>query len=194
MVRKMTLEESPTDVLRDLAGLARQSAGSPSGTIVTQNADGTKTILGEGAGVAGVAQWVGDTTPPGKPAGLSVSSVAGLVHVTWDGTLEGGVPADFSRIAIAAAAWPVEDGPAVGVSAVKYLTRAGTATFDEFEPGWFGVAYAFAFDDAHAEDGTPTPNQSPMSNVMEFTVASVVDQAEIDAMNQTLSEAAAELA
>ena len=72
---------------------------SPTGSTVTHNADGTKTISGSVLGTDSTgtsvttATHVGDTTPPGVPTGITAWSGDGAVHVSWDGTLEGGIPA-----------------------------------------------------------------------------------------------------
>lgn len=188
MVRKINMTPSVGDQLGAILSQARKSAGAPSGTVVTHNADGTKTISGPGAGAAGVALWVGDTTPPGKPAGLSASSKNGVVIVTWDGSLDGGRPEDFGKITVAAT---------VGAGTprvVGELVEKGSLVIDGLTPGDSVTVSATASDLARDESGELTPNVSGATTLPPVTVTSVVDQAEIDAMNQTLSEAAAELA
>lgn len=87
---------------------ARGQQTAPNGTVSIRNADGTRTVIGAGAGTdgtgasVGVRQWVGDTTPPGRPAGLSWLSVDGTVTGVWDGTIEGGVPADLDHVELLA--------------------------------------------------------------------------------------------
>ena len=97
-MKHVTLGESKSlvGILTSQARLIQAQTTKSSGSIVTHNKDGSKTILGRAAGSAGVAQWVGDTTAPGVPTGLSVSSSLGMVTATWDGTLDGGVPEDFA--------------------------------------------------------------------------------------------------
>ena len=102
MVKKVSLSPSLTEGLHALALRASDKTGVASGTIVTHNEDGSKTILGQAAGSAGVAQWVGDTTAPGIPTGVTASSSSGVVTVTWDGTLDGGVPEDFAYVTVTA--------------------------------------------------------------------------------------------
>ena len=87
---------------------ARGQQTAPNGTLSVRNADGTRTVIGAGAGTdetgapVGVRQFVGDTTPPGRPTGLSWLSVDGTVTGVWDGTLEGGVPADLDFVELRA--------------------------------------------------------------------------------------------
>ncbi len=92
---------------------ARGQATAPAGTISVRSPDGTRTVIGDG----GIRQFVGDTTPPGRPTGVSWSSSAGDVTARWDGTLEGGVPADFDYVELRA-----------GESVVGRLSRAGSCS------------------------------------------------------------------
>ena len=73
----------------------------PTGSVKIDNADGSQTWLGEAGSVdGGIAQWVGDTTPPAKPTGVTAECVAGTIVVSWDGTLAEPVPPDFSHVEI----------------------------------------------------------------------------------------------
>ena len=102
---------------------ARGQQTAPNGTVSVRNADGTRTVIGAGAGTdgtgapVGVRQFVGDTTPPGRPTGLSWLSVDGTITGAWDGTLEGGVPADLSHVELLA-----------GNLVVGRLRRAGSCS------------------------------------------------------------------
>lgn len=102
---------------------ARGGLTAPNGTVSIRNADGTRTVIGAGAGTdgtgasVGVRQWVGDTTPPGRPTGLSWLSVDGTVTGVWDGTIEGGVPADLDHVELRA-----------GDLVVGRLKRAGSCS------------------------------------------------------------------
>lgn len=102
---------------------ARGNQTAPNGTVSIRNADGTRTVIGAGAGTdgtgasVGVRQWVGDTTPPGRPTGLSWLSVDGSVTGVWDGTIEGGVPADLDHVELRA-----------GDLVVGRLKRAGSCS------------------------------------------------------------------
>ena len=84
------------------AGLtsATSSATKPSGAKSYDNADGTRTIIGNVANGESnpsytMATHVGDVTAPGTPTGVTASSKSGVVVVEWDGTLSGGIPDDF---------------------------------------------------------------------------------------------------
>ena len=158
MVKKVSLSPTLTDGLRALALRAWDKTGATSGTIVTHNGNGSKTILGEAAGSAGFAQWVGDTTAPGVPTGLTVSSSLGVVTVTWDGTLDGGVPADFAFITVTAT-----DGY---LSFQQQLTMAGSLVFDQFTPGSTVTVSATASDAARDESGDFARNTSAASKAI----------------------------
>lgn len=93
---------------------ARGQATAPAGTISVRSPDGTRTVIGTDGGIR---QFVGDTTPPGRPTGVSWSSSAGDVTARWDGTLEGGVPADLDYVELRA-----------GESVVGRLRRAGSCS------------------------------------------------------------------
>lgn len=187
MVRKVVLNESLGDKLSQALAQRTDKSGASAGTSVFHAEDGTKTVLGEATGAAGIVPFVGDTTPPGKPTGLTLSTKPGVVIVTWDGTLEGGIPADFARVIVFA------QGGAGAVSPAGELTVAGSLVIDGFPAGTSVTVTAAAEDNAHAEDLTPAPNRSAVVTVGTVTVSSVVAQADIDAMNQRLADAAAEL-
>lgn len=93
---------------------ARGQATAPAGTLSVRNPDGTRTVIGTDGGIR---QFVGDTTPPGRPTGVSWSSSAGDVTARWDGTLEGGVPADLDYVELRA-----------GDEVVGRLRRAGSCS------------------------------------------------------------------
>lgn len=93
---------------------ARGQATAPAGTISVRSPDGTRTVIGTDGGIR---QFVGDVTPPGRPTGVSWSSSAGDVTARWDGTLEGGVPADLDYVELRA-----------GESVVGRLRRAGSCS------------------------------------------------------------------
>lgn len=136
------------------AATAPQTA--PSGSISLDNADGTKTIIGPQAGSGdgapsgqAMATHVGDTTPPPVPTGITAWSGDGSLHVMWDGTLSGDVPADFSHISI------LVDG-----REVAQLSSAGSVTVGGLEIGATVSVTATAEDDACLADGTPAHNVS----------------------------------
>lgn len=112
--------------------------------------DGTGTWIGAGeVGNGGVAPWIGDTTPPGKPSGISVDSAWGTVYVSWDGTLDGGVPADFAYVSVAI------DGAVVG-----NMVEAGTLTASGYSDGQQVTVSFQAFDSARDMSGKLAPNGS----------------------------------
>ena len=169
----MTPAEKMARVAADAQTVARRALTRRSGTIVVQNDDGSKTVIGPGAGTdatgspTGVAEWVGDTTPPGKPTGVSATSSWGTVYLRWDGTLEGGVPADFAYVSVA-----------VGGTEAGRMPEAGVLALDGYEDGTvLDVAFT-AWDAARDADGAPAPNASETATVS-VTVSDA--RAEIDA-------------
>ena len=163
---------SREDTAAGLAQLALSKAKKQqtrkSGSATWHNDNGTKTIIGPNAGTSGIAPWVGDTTPPGMPTGVSVDSAAGMILVSWDGTLKGGMPADFDHVQI------LVDGAEAGQLRVR-----GTATLGPYEADSVHQVTARAWDDAHAEDGSPAPNGSDVTEPVSVTVKSVVGADEI---------------
>lgn len=132
----------------------RKTAG-----VTLHGPDGSTILAGSSAGDGGVSKWVGDTTPPGKPAGVTAQSGNGLILTAWDGSLDGGVPPDFDHVQI------LVDGKDAG-----RLTAKGTLACGPYEPGTEHTVSAVAWDDAHAEDGSPAPNASPACGPMWVTV------------------------
>jgi hypothetical protein len=138
---------------------------SPTGSTVTHNADGTKTISGSvlgtdstGASVT-TATHVGDTTPPGIPTGITAWSGDGAVHVAWDGMLTGGIPADFCQVNL------LVDGVAFAA-----LNSAGSATYNGASAGTTVNVTATSEDDACAIDGTAAHNVSAACSAISVTV------------------------
>ncbi|MFT8988483.1 MAG: hypothetical protein ABF966_09670 [Bifidobacterium psychraerophilum] len=146
---------------------SRQLTGN-AGTVEIPNADGTSTIMGVGAGGSGIAPWVGDTTAPGKPLGISAESHNGAVWVSWDGTLDGGIPADFDHVQFTA----VDGDKTVDMGQLK---AAGTVTAAELTAGDTVTITAIAYDNAHAADGSSAPNASVVSDPVTVVVQSAVD-------------------
>lgn len=122
---------------------------SLSASTAWHNVDGSRTLVGPAAGSEGIVQWVGDTTAPGTPSGVDTDSAAGMVLVSWDGTLEGGVPSDFDHVQV------LVDGEEAG-----RMTARGTLALGPYEVGSSHSVSAVAWDDAHDEDGSPAPNSS----------------------------------
>lgn len=102
------LSPTPLSAIAKMAGEAlsnsRSMATAGIGSLSIRNADGTTTVIGDKAGSDatgtpnGIRQWVGDTTAPGRPTGISWLSVDGTVTGVWDGTIEGGAPADLDHV------------------------------------------------------------------------------------------------
>lgn len=130
--------------------------------------DGTGTWIGSGdVGNGGVAPWIGDTTPPGKPTGVSAKCRWGILTASWGGTLEGGVPADFDHVSVAL------DGVEVG-----RLPKAGDVTVQGLEDGRTVTVSFTAYDAARDRLGNPAPNASETASI---EVAVSDERAEIDA-------------
>ena len=172
MQHTLITPQSPGEQLAALAAGAldmasRQQTGNI-GSVTIPTAGGTKLIAGEMAGEQGIAPWVGDTTAPGMPTGIGVDSAAGMILVSWDGTLKGGIPADFDHVSV------LVDGVDAGQLRVR-----GTATLGPYDADSVHQVTARAWDDAHAEDGSPAPNGSDATEPVSVTVKSVVDADEI---------------
>lgn len=130
--------------------------------------DGTGTWIGSGdVGNGGVVPWIGDTTPPGRPTGVSAKCRWGILTASWDGTLEGGVPADFAFVLVAL------DGVEIG-----RLQKAGDVTVQGLEDGRTVTVSFTACDDAHDRLGNPAPNAS---DAVSITLTVSDERAEIDA-------------
>lgn len=154
------------------AAMAPQTA--PSGSISIDNADGTHTIIGPQAGSGEgapsgqfIAPHVGDTTPPPVPTGITAWSGDGSLHVAWDGTLSGGIPADFDHISI------LVDG-----KEVAQLSSAGSVTVGGVEAGATVSVTATAEDDACLADGTPAHNTSVPCAAVSVEIRDVAKEVE----------------
>lgn len=153
------------------AGLtsATSSATKPSGAKSYDNADGTRTIIGNVANDESnpsytMATHVGDVTAPGTPTGVTASSKSGVVVVEWDGTLTGGIPDDFYAVRV------YLDGVELGI-----LTGAGSVSSASLEGGTTHGVTATAEDDACLPDGTPAHNVSAPTAVISVTVSEGVE-------------------
>lgn len=148
---------------------ARAVQTEPSGAKSYENADGTRTIIGNIANGESnpsytMATHVGDTTPPGTPTGVTASSKSGVVVVEWDGTLTGGIPDDFFCVRI------YLDGAELGV-----LREAGSVSSAKLEGGTTHSVTATAEDDACLPDGTPAHNVSAPTAAVSVTVSEGVE-------------------
>lgn len=184
------IKPDPESLAIELASAAfketRSQATARPGSVYIPNGDGTATIIGPAAGsdatggMQGVAPWVGDTTPPGRPTGVTATSAWGIVYVSWDGTLEGGVPADFDHVSV------LVDG-----SEVAQMSRQGTVAVEGLAAGATVTVTLVAYDDAHARDGSPAPNASRPSDPVTVEVSD--ERSEIDQAVQDASDRADEL-
>ncbi|KAE8130206.1 MULTISPECIES: methyl-accepting chemotaxis protein [Bifidobacterium] len=163
---------------------SRQQTG-PAGTITTHNADGSLTVSGPGAGSAGVAKWVGKTTAPGRPTGVTAESHMGCVFVSWDGSLEDGPDPSlgFVRLSIQYLG-PVGDPITVDLAD---LPSAGSTSSVSLPVGTTVTVTAVSYDDAHDINGTPAPNSSMPSDPITVTV---VDES-VDMLAREQSDIAA---
>lgn len=182
MQHPLIIPLSPAEQLATLAAGALDAASGQqtraTGSATYHNPDGTKTLIGADAAGQGIAPWVGDTTAPGMPTGISVDSSAGMILVSWDGSLDGGVPADFDHVQI------LVDGVEAGQLRVR-----GTAALGPYEADSVHSVSARAWDDAHAEDGSPAPNGSTETAPVSVTVRSVVDASQVQAAQDKAQEA-----
>ena len=188
--RRIDLDSSVAAVAVAMEALrvARSQQTSTNGTSAWRNPDGTETVVGPGAGLDetgapnGIIQWVGDTTPPGPPTGISCSSAWGVLYVKWDGTLAGGVPADFAYVSIRV------DG-----EEIARMFEAGTAVKDGLENGAEVEVSAVAYDSARDREGNLDPNASkPFGPVtVEVSDERAVLEADVQSAAQKAEEAAA---
>lgn len=183
--RRIDLDSSVAAVAVAMEALrvARSQQTSTNGTSAWRNPDGTETVVGPGAGLDetgapnGIIQWVGDTTPPGPPTGITCSSAWGVLYVKWDGTLAGGVPADFAYVSI------LVDG-----EEIARMFEAGTAVKDGLENGAEVEVSAVAYDSARDREGNLDPNASAPFGPM--TVEIVDERAGIEAEVQSAAQKA----
>lgn len=155
-----------------LAAQAKQTA--PSGAISLDNADGTRTIIGEVVNGESnpsytMATHVGDTTPPGVPTGITATSKSGVVVVEWDGTLDGGIPDDFFCVRV------YLDNVELGA-----LTEAGSVASAKLDGGTTVSITATSEDDCCLPDGTPDHNVSQASQAISVTVSSSAEEIIVD--------------
>lgn len=171
--RKLDRLMTPVERIARVAAAGLTSATSsttkPSGAKSYDNADGTRTIIGNVANGESnpsytMATHVGDTTAPGTPTGVTASSKSGVVVVEWDGTLTGGIPDDFFAVRV------YLDGSELGI-----LTGAGSVSSASLEGGTTHSVTATAEDDACLPDGTPAHNVSAPTAAISVTVSEGVE-------------------
>lgn len=182
----MSPMEKMANVAASAAQSAREATTRQSGTISVPNADGTRSILGvrNGSGRS-MATHVGDTTPPGKPLGVSAASSSGVLVAYWSGELEGGIPDDFAKLVVKAKA----DGD--GEQVLGELYAEGSVSSNRLTVGKTYAVWATAEDDACAEDGTDRHNVSETSDPVRVTVTAAADAEAVEAAQRAANEAKA---
>ncbi len=170
---------------RGMRVLAQDNAARTAGVIVVPNLDGTDTVLG----VNGVAPWVGDTTPPGRPLDIEATSHLGTALIRWGGELEGGIPSDFRCVQI----WAKQVGAtAAEKTLVGVLSSAGEVNTGVFDAGTTLDVWATALDNAHDRDGSPAYNESAESAHVQVEILPIVSQQEFDEAADNILAAADE--
>lgn len=160
------------------------------GTVVADNADGTQTWIGSNGSddTNGVIKWVGDLSAPGRPLGLSAACSMQCVVVSWDGTLEDGVPSDFAYIEIFAR----REGSVDDVVSWGRLSSAGMLMSPRYDIGTVFDVYAIAYDDAHDSTGMLARNRSEQSDLITVAVEQDADMEQIDTAVEEMSKKADE--
>ena len=160
------------------------------GTVVADNADGTQTWIGSNGSddANGVIKWVGDLSAPGMPLGLSAACSMQCVVVSWDGTLEDGVPSDFAYVEIFAR----REGSVDDVISWGRLSSAGMLMSPRYDIGTVFDVYAIAYDDAHDSTGALARNRSEQSDLITVAVEQDADMEQIDAAVEEMSKKADE--
>lgn len=165
--------------------LGTDNAARTAGVIVVPNRDGSDTVLG----VNGVAPWVGDTTPPGKPLDIEATSHLGTALIRWGGELEGGIPSDFRCVQV----WAKQVGAtAAEKTLVGVLSSAGEVNTGVFDAGTTLDVWATALDNAHDRDGSPAYNESVESEHVQVEILPIVSQQEFDEAADNILAAADE--
>lgn len=182
----MSPMEKMANVAASAAQSAREATTRQSGTISVPNADGTRSILGvQNGNGRSMATHVGDTTPPGKPLGVSAASSSGMLVAYWSGELEGGIPDDFAKLVVKAKA----DGE--GEQVIGELYAEGSVSSNRLTVGKTYAVWATAEDDACAEDGTDRHNVSEASDSVRVTVTAAADASAVEAAQKAANEAKA---
>ena len=170
---------------RGMRVLAQDNAARTAGVIVVPNLDGTDTVLGTN----GLAPWVGDTTPPGKPLDIEATSHLGTALIRWGGELEGGIPSDFRCVQV----WAKQVGAtAAEKTLVGVLSSAGEVNTGVFDAGATLDVWATALDNAHDRDGSPAYNESVESEHVQVEILPIVSQQEFDEAADNILAAADE--
>ena len=175
--------ESISEAHRNAQTQRTSNTGShfiPSGNVDENGKpDGTGSIIGSGANGGGIAPWVNDTTPPGVPTGVTVTSQASMILVTWDGTLQGGIPDDFDHISV----------EIDGVEAIKMSAKGTYPSDDSYVPGSMHDVRARAYDNAHDVNGKPKPNVSGYSPAITVKIVGAAATEEVNKAQQAAQQA-----
>lgn len=175
--------ESISEAHRNAQTQRTSNTGShfiPSGNVDENGKpDGTGSIIGSGANGGGIAPWVNDTTPPGVPTGITVTSQASMILVTWDGTLQGGIPDDFDHISV----------EIDGVEAIKMSAKGTYPSDDSYVPGSMHDVRARAYDNAHDVNGQPKPNVSGYSSAVTVKIVGAAATEEVNKAQQAAQQA-----
>ena len=175
----------PFVTARAMRSLATDNSARTAGVIVVPNRDGTDTVLG----VNGVAPWVGDTTPPGRPLDIEATSHLGTALIRWGGELEGGIPSDFRCVQV----WAKQVGATADEKTlVGVLSSAGEVNTGVFDAGTTLDVWATALDNAHDRDGSPAFNESVESEHVQVEILPIVSQQEFDEAADNILAAADE--
>lgn len=175
----------PFVTARAMRSLATDNAARTAGVIVVPNLDGTNTVLGTN----GLAPWVGDTTPPGRPLDIEATSHLGTALIRWGGELEGGIPSDFRCVQI----WAKQVGATADEKTlVGVLSSAGEVNTGVFDAGTTLDVWATALDNAHDRDGSPAFNESVESAHVQVEILPIVSQQEFDEAADNILAAADE--
>lgn len=159
--------QSVADVALKALRLAQSETTATNGVISVSNDDGTSTVIGGNS----ISEYVGDTTPPGKPTVYWMTGSGTIIGI-WKGELEGGIPDDFDRVAFRI------DGEEFGE-----VYGIGSTGSDELEVGTTYTCDAVAYDKAG--------NVSEPSDAVEITVRDAQQefQEAYDLLSEALTEA-----
>lgn len=187
-----------SNALRVAHGLETRSAGYTG--ILDET--GSETVIGAEQTGDTITQWVGDTTAPGRPLGISATSDMQCVLVRWDGTLDGGLPADFRCVTVYAMRmdtetdYDSEEQETVDDSPTSItlgdLTAAGEVASGVLTVGDTYDIWAIAYDNAHDRYGNPAYNASVESAHVQVTITPLVSQEELDKAADRILDTASE--
>lgn len=190
-------EQLPYMMASDAMRMARGLESRSLGYLGIPDTDGSETIIGPEQNGTTVVPWVGDTTAPGRPVGVTATSDMQCAIVRWDGKLEGGIPSDFRCVTVYAMRLESEtdydtepddtESTAAVVDAITLgdLTAAGEVASGILEVGDTYDIWAVAYDDAHDRYGNPTYNASDESAHVQVTIVPLVTR---EQMEQTAQE------